>query len=608
MRPSLTSLQVQAIVWTLLPLTLILLMIGSVGVYAYGEIVGRLVQDRDRELARLSAGRLQDNLADHAAVLDALNFNGQLATENDAEQRRIILTAVQAGLLQNFDGGVSLLDAQGRVTFSVASVTSAPGEYKEQLRPELTGGSYSEMPFFRWPRSLNQPYFTDVIELPDDPWLRTPQFLVTVPLVSRGGEFMGVVAGSFLLQNGTLGSVLDRLEIGTTYVVDGRGRLLWHPDADLIGADFSERAAVRELLAGRTGALRDVDPRIGDVVVGFDPVEGTGWGLVLQESWSSVIGLVQTFQWLVGGALLVGQILVMAIISSGTRRVTGPIRALVAQTRELARGGYVGQVEGGVVDEMRYLATAFNEMADRVARYRAGLQQYVAAITRSQEEERKRIARELHDDTIQSLIALGRRMELLEQSLEDPIDSAKQLYLLQQMLTRVTAEVRQFSRDLRPLMLEDLGLEAALRQILRNVESQDGTQVSFTIEGTANGPLDSELEVALYRIAQESVNNVRKHAHATTIQLTLRFEEDQVTLVVEDDGRGFPLSETSELARQGSFGLMGMRERAKLFGGSVIVDSTVGQGSRLIVTLPLIPATDGLLDPDVPLPAAQLLS
>ncbi len=333
-------------------------------------------------------------------------------------------------------------------------------------------------------------------------------------------------------------------------------------------------------MPGRANAQRLNDAEGKPIVAGYAFVEKTGWWLVIEESWDVLIGPVRTFQWIMLGALVVGLMLVMVFISSGTRRLTDPIKALVDQAEQLADGDFVGHVQGGTVTEMRALADTFNEMADRVARYQVGLQSYVADITKTQEEERKRIARELHDDTIQSLIALGRRVELLEQSLENPIEAAKQLYPLQQMLNRTIDEVRRFSRDLRPLLLEDLGLVAAMRQMLRDMEQQTGFKTQLTIKGeTSVDDVDGEQVIAIYRIAQEALNNIRKHAQAKQVEVTLTFTRQGVRIVICDDGLGFQLAETTDLAQRGAFGLMGIHERAKLFGGTINIDSTPGEGT-----------------------------
>jgi signal transduction histidine kinase len=613
-RFSLTTLRIQAVLWTLLPLTLIMLMVSSVGVFAYNRVVERLVEERDSELARISAARLSENMRGYEDLLDAVANSEPMQTGAFPSQKNIFLTAIQIGTFKDFDGCVSLLDANGVVSISAVSTSAsmdARGReiFKEQLC-EVAGEDYRAEDFFLIPMRTNEPYFTDVR---DDPATGEPQVVVSVPIYNEQDQFIGVLAGAFLLENETLGQEIAGLDVGTAFLVDRTGRAIWHPDKALLGEYLTDFAPVRALLRleNRANAQMGVDEQGETIVAGYANVDDIGWGLVIQESWDAVIGPIRAFQWIMLSTLVVGVALAIVIVSSGSRRLTDPIQALVDQTQHLARGNFVGQVQGGTIDEMRALSQAFNEMADRVARYRAGMQSYVGAITQSQEDERKRIARELHDDTVQSLIALGRRLELMEQSLENPIEAAKQLYQLQQMVKQTVAEVRQFSRDLRPLLLEDVGLQAALRQMLREMERRDTVEATLTIEGEAPiGGIDDELEVAIYRIAQEALNNIHKHARAAHVEMSLCFENPGVRLVVRDDGQGFPIAETAELARRGSFGLMGIRERTKLFGGTFHVESEPGKGTCVTIFLPYdvtpVWLIEAIPQPERQLPAAAV--
>ncbi len=593
-RFSLTSLRSQAILWTLVPLAIIFFIVASVGFYAYSEVVSRLVYDRDRELAATNAARLSDTMQRYAADLGALASHPFMRSDNFSSQKTILQASIENGLVTRFDGGITLLNGAGTPQITVGSVQVDINKYEMALL-DFPQRSFRDEPFFQVPRDagLPFPFFSNIL---DD--VLAPRIIVSYPIFNEEGHFAGVLAGSFLLENETLGDEIRRLGVGQAYLVDQTGRVIWHTDPQFIGASFNDRAPVQALLAParRVANYRASDEQGNDVVFGTAPVAETGWGLVIQEQWDTLISPVRYFQWIMFGSLFVGLLLVMVIISSGTSRVTEPIQDLVAQAQQLSQGEFVGNVGGGAIDEMRALSDAFNTMADRLARYRSGLQSYVAAITQSQEEERKRIARELHDDTVQSLIALGRRLELLGQSLENPMDAAKQIYQLEQMLSQTVAEVRQFSRDLRPLLLEDLGLEAAIRQMLREMERRDLLSASLTIAGEVPaGGLDDELEVTLYRIAQEALNNIRKHANATQVELTLVYEPSRVRLAVRDNGMGFSLAETDELARRGSFGLMGIQERANLFGGKFEVSAAPGQGARIEVSLPLTVAPEWVL-------------
>jgi signal transduction histidine kinase len=253
-------------------------------------------------------------------------------------------------------------------------------------------------------------------------------------------------------------------------------------------------------------------------------------------------------------------------------------------------GDYEVQVVPSAIRELRGLGNDFNRMVQQIARYQAGLRQYVAAITHTQEEERKRIARDLHDDTTQSLIAIGQRVELAREVIsDDPEDAKEQLRELRRMVTQTIDSVRQTSRDLRPTVLEDLGTVPALQYLVNELAKQDTINVSLNVEGSADD-LPPGMEVAIYRIVQEALTNIRRHAHAMHAQVDAQFLPDNIVVTVWDDGIGFSVpEETAELINMGGLGLMGLRERTQLFGGEMFITSQTGQGTTVRVVLPRNP-------------------
>lgn len=213
---------------------------------------------------------------------------------------------------------------------------------------------------------------------------------------------------------------------------------------------------------------------------------------------------------------------------------------------------------------------------------------YAHKITQAQEEERKRIARELHDDTIQSLIALSRRMEALltsEERLAGPV--VRRIEELQHATLDVIQHVRRFSQDLRPSILDDLGLLPTLKELTTELDSHDGLQAEFRAIGQERR-LSTEVELTLFRIAQEALNNVRKHAHARHVVMTVEMSDSAVRMMIEDDGRGFKPPTLTDHPRSASkLGLIGMQERARLLGGMLVIDSAPGQGTKILVNVPI---------------------
>ncbi len=212
---------------------------------------------------------------------------------------------------------------------------------------------------------------------------------------------------------------------------------------------------------------------------------------------------------------------------------------------------------------------------------------YVQQITRAQEAERKRIARELHDDTIQSLVVLSRRIEALTAPGERlPEAVIQRLQELQELTGNVIQGVRRFSQDLRPSTLDDLGLVPTLEGLTTDLIQRDGIQAALQVLGDKRR-LSPEGELALFRIAQEAFNNVKRHAQATRVLTTVVFTDDAVRMTIKDDGKGFKApAHTGDLAASGKLGLIGMYERARLLGGTLVVQSEPGRGTAVVVSIP----------------------
>ncbi|MFN2244157.1 MAG: GAF domain-containing protein [Anaerolineae bacterium] len=213
---------------------------------------------------------------------------------------------------------------------------------------------------------------------------------------------------------------------------------------------------------------------------------------------------------------------------------------------------------------------------------------YARKITQAQENERKRIARELHDDTIQSLIAISRRLEALSTSEPDlPDTAAERIHELQHTTSDVINRVRRFSQDLRPSTLDYLGLVPTLEELVGTINRHDGLRAELWIHGDQRR-LSSEVELTLFRIVQEALNNVIKHADADRVVTVVEMTDSNITVTVQDDGKGFqPSSLAEHPATASRLGLLGMQERARLLGGMLAIDSTPEQGTKVTVSVPV---------------------
>jgi signal transduction histidine kinase len=209
-------------------------------------------------------------------------------------------------------------------------------------------------------------------------------------------------------------------------------------------------------------------------------------------------------------------------------------------------------------------------------------------VLESQEEERKRIARDLHDETVQDLVAVMQRIELWRGAMDgEAAQSTKWIDELDTLVRGALADVRRMSNDLRPFILEDLGLLPALEYLTEEAEQElETAQIHTEIVGDERR-LAPELELTVFRIVQEALTNVRKHARdASRVNVTLYYEDWGVLLTVEDDGPGFETADRAERIRRGHLGLAGMAERAQLFDGELEVTSSPGRGTTVELRLP----------------------
>ena len=209
----------------------------------------------------------------------------------------------------------------------------------------------------------------------------------------------------------------------------------------------------------------------------------------------------------------------------------------------------------------------------------------------AQEEERKRVAREIHDGPAQSLANLVLRTEIAERFLEkdDKTNLRTELSDLKKQIREGLEEIRKIIFHLRPMALDDLGLVPTLRKFVQDFEERTRIRATFEMAGREKR-LPGAMEVAMFRLAQEAFTNVQKHARATFVSLRVAFTDDEVQMTIRDNGIGFRMQDESDgdgEKTQSKFGLMGMRERVELLQGSIHFDTAPGQGTIINISLPL---------------------
>lgn len=239
-----------------------------------------------------------------------------------------------------------------------------------------------------------------------------------------------------------------------------------------------------------------------------------------------------------------------------------------------------------LVDRVRRINAENERLFRQLARSEGRFRSLARGVWRVQEEERRRLARELHDGIGQLLAALRHRLDAGLQQTEGASSEVRScledgLYLADQALR----DTRELSRLLRPQVLDDLGLEPALRWLVRTLRERAGLDTELEVEGL-DERLEPDLETLVFRVAQEALANVLKHADTDRARVEVRLEGDWISLRIEDRGRGFDPAGGDPNADPGS-GLAGIRDRVELFGGRLAIDSEPGNGTRIHADVPI---------------------
>ncbi len=274
--------------------------------------------------------------------------------------------------------------------------------------------------------------------------------------------------------------------------------------------------------------------------------------------------------------------------------LTRPIFDLVNATQAVTRGELDRQVPRWANDEIGDLAVSFNEMtralaqADRERAGREALREtYIRGVIQAQEDERKRIARELHDSTSQSLTSLLVGLRNLAEVAPEMLDP--QIEDIRRVVSGTLDEVHALAWQLRPSVLDDLGLVVALGRYIADFERRFNIQVDFTVHGL-DDRLPVTLETSLYRMTQEGLTNVARHAQAQHASVLIDQRNAAIRVIIEDDGVGFN-PDTHPFGEK-NLGLQGIRERTQLLGGKLTIESQPGQGTSLFIEIPLTSAAE----------------
>ena len=385
--PFTKSLRAKVLVSALIPITLALVVVAVIALFAYERAARDVVLQRDAELASVSAARLAEGLSRLKLLLQTIADDDDVQSLEAARMKRA-LEREQDQLLV-FNAGVVIYDDQEM------AVWSDPFAFRRR------GMRFPDPSVFDKVLTTLRPSFSHVFR---DEISGEDVVLLTVPIVARGPEFKGAVAGmstlNSLLQNATYSEVLE-ITAGSerfAYLVDGNGKVIFHSDRSRLGTDLSAIVPVKRVKEGNTSAVIAVIAVIAEgptgetVISGYAPVPDTDWAVITQERWQSVVGPIRGFSRLLLGLLVLGGVLSAVLVFFAIGRVLKPVKELTQGAQRIAGGDFDYSIVANSGDEIEELAQQFTMMADALKESYAGLEQTVEARTEElrQAEEKYR--------------------------------------------------------------------------------------------------------------------------------------------------------------------------------------------------------------------------
>jgi len=277
---------------------------------------------------------------------------------------------------------------------------------------------------------------------------------------------------------------------------------------------------------------------------------------------------------------IVTSILFFAYVMS--RKITTPLKKLQKASEQVGEGDYNINLQVASTDEIGFLSDTFNHMTLKLKKQTEELEKEktrrLSSLIDGQEMERQRVSRELHDGLGQYLIAIKLKLENIVDNM-----TPGSVALLQEMFDSTIDEVRKISDNLMPSILKEFGPETAIKNLCKLISQTSGLKITFESLPLKHKP-DDKISTYLYRIAQEALNNIVKHAEATSVSLQLVELGNYIELIVEDNGKGFNFGQ--DFRSMGN-GIYNMRERTSILKGTFELNSNIGYGTTIIVRIPL---------------------
>jgi signal transduction histidine kinase len=549
----------------IIPISILLIAITFGSFALHQDAMRDLVATRDQRTVDSSARALGEQLDHRKAVIQSIGIRTMDSLPQDD-----FLTSVEF-LSDDFEAGIAVIGP----VYNLIEFSASLGNWQEFETEVIEYLEQSDSGLLINPQI-------------SDPFYIKGQDEIFSFIIFQANQNNPIIVGLFSvteLARENLAGILSYDNVGAVLLVDQNINLLYESGLQEIPPNLLDYPGIIEALRGETGTTYlDVD---GDEhVIVYSPISTTNWALIIDEPWREITSPLLRYS--ESGSLVLLPIVILALIALwfGTLKIIQPLKAFQAQAAKFTLGDFKAFNEPvGGIEEIQTLQTTFIGMAVEVEKAQQVLTRYLNVMTEGQEEERKRLARELHDDTLQSLIALNQRI-MIAGRMADKSVLRGTLTEIETMLGKTMQELRRLTRALRPIYLEDLGLVSALESLGHEMSDMIGIPISFKFEGVERR-LPDNVEIALYRITQEAISNISKHANASKAELTITYNDTNLLLKIGDNGVGFdPPKKLGELSSIGHYGLLGIHERADLLGADFQIQSDSRHGTTITVQVP----------------------
>jgi signal transduction histidine kinase len=611
-----TQMQKKILIATVVSVVVILLGLGVISNLSVHDSIKHSLSERS-ELAGMLSNYTDNLLRNNLTRLYDISISGSIDLQDGKWEPEIkaLRTAYQYSIFTN---GLFLLDLRGNVV-----LTYPRGNAKKR-----------NLLYIPYVEKILKEKKATISNIYTEGRTNRKVIFVLVPLKDKDGHMIGAVGGEIDPTNYILTNIFKAIPYGNDTIielVDSYGVVIAANSPKRIFVCSDRNSTLSKLIASKKSAIMQChrchesereptvlgNPKTTDMLA-FTPLSEAPWGIAVREPIEKVFAPSSDLKkkFLILGFITIGSALILALGMS--KSIVNPIKTLISATNRIAEGNLKEPVAISSRDEIGILSKSFDTMRrnlsdslDSIQKYNSELEGRVIERTKelqqskkrlalllqkiisAQEEERKRIARELHDETSQIIAALGMSIEIAAIAHREGALSPENINECGGKVGQLLEGVSRIIQDLRPPVLDDLGLESAIRWLLERYLGEKGvnyrlhsSEEFIKLVTSGETDMDEKATLALFRIIQEAITNIYKHAHASNVSVSLLYEDSRVKVNICDDGIGFDVQGVLREADTG-YGMLGLRERVSLLEGELDIRSKVGEGTCVNIEIPL---------------------